>query len=336
MKETYHQPWQFSSIQGRWASLFIVSIACVISMGPVMSWPTLEPLMQAQGIFKSRGESVETTNSLYSEVYQLSNIVMFLASLPSGLLFDAVGGRASGLIGAFGTSLGLLLMAIAAFDAKEYDYLLFIGYPMATAFGMLNTNALYTFIWLIPEDQNFISGVISGVTALADMLALIAVFLHDKFNLPISSYFMSFSLLSILSSGIFFFFVPDRGLEKHAKDVILKELIEAGAEETAPSDIHKAPQGVFTKISRAWRELYKYFTISILVIVFSSVYFVAIIYPFQVMLPYYKAIWPSNSLENGTAVTLVNVFAVVYGCGGFVSALAVTQTLLQTLRHNII
>ena len=77
---------------------------------------------------------------------------------------------------------------------------------------------------------------------------------------------------------------------------------------------------------RSWLALRRHSTVSLLVLAFSTVYCLAMIYPTQEMLFYYEAIWPPSSSpgEEGetspTADSLVDLFAVVFGAGGFVCA----------------
>ena len=90
-KKEDEDPWIFRGKSRRWMSMIICTIACSFASGPVMAFPTLEPLFQAEGLFTSNGESKEETEYLYNLAYTIASAGMFLVSLPAGMIYDVFG-----------------------------------------------------------------------------------------------------------------------------------------------------------------------------------------------------------------------------------------------------
>lgn len=84
-------PWMFRGKSRRWMSMLICTIACSLASGPVAAFPTLEPLLQAEGLFTSNGETKEETEYLYNVAYTVASAGMFLVSLPAGMIYDVCG-----------------------------------------------------------------------------------------------------------------------------------------------------------------------------------------------------------------------------------------------------
>lgn len=318
---TVPTPWQYSSITRKWVSLYIVTAACAIVSGPVMSWPTLLPLFQAQGVFKSSSSQ----ESLFNIVYTIACGAAFVTSLPAGIVFDQYGGRACGIYGALGSSVGLFIIALSCLYPEEYSWLLFIGYPLTMSAGFLSSNCVYTFNWLLPDSQNFISGLNGGATALSDMLAIVAVWLHNSFGLPITTFFFGLSFICVLSALICMYFVPrqDFAMQCAMEVVIGRSDTENGGLPSTQQDSYSSnfeEISSLEKISRSWNVFCMRPKIFILVLAFSSVYFLSIILPIQDMFYYYQAIWP-GVIGFHTAISLVNMYAIIYGCGGFICAI---------------
>ena len=241
--------------------------------------------------------------------------------------------RACGICGALGTSVGLFLISLACMYPDQYSWLMFIGYPLTLSAGFLNSNCIYSFNWLLPDSQNFISGMYGGTMALSDMLAIVAVWLHDSYELSISSFFFIMSVLCAISSVVYMFFVPDQeyvaqcaqeimiGLQRSkygdgTTDGELSQLQEIRTTDPSPS----VDDSVFQKISKSFEVLCKMPTISMLVTAFSSAYCLSIMLPTQNMFYYYEAIWP-GTMGTHIVINLVNMFAIIYGCGGFFSSI---------------
>ena len=84
-------PWMYRGKTRRWISMIVCTIACAFTSGPVMAYPTLEPLLQDVGPFTSNGESKDETENLYNLAYTIACASMFFVSLPSGIMYDVIG-----------------------------------------------------------------------------------------------------------------------------------------------------------------------------------------------------------------------------------------------------
>jgi len=215
---------------------------------------------------------------------------------------------------------------------NQYSWLMFIGYPLTLSAGFLNSNCMYSFNWLLPDSQNFISGMNGGAMALSDMLAIVAVWLHDSFGLSISTFFCVLSVICASSSLVYLYFVPDQDfVQQCATEIMIglqRSKYGSGAsegellklQETYASSLAIEESSVCEKISKSWEVLYKTPTISLLVTAFSSAYFLSIMLPTQSMFYYYEAIWP-GMIGMHVVINLVNTFAIIYGCGGLFSSI---------------
>ena len=84
-------PWIYKGKTRRWISMIVCTVACAFTSGPVMAFPTLEPLLQEEGLFTSNGESENTTENLYNMAYTIACAAMFFVSFPAGVMYDVMG-----------------------------------------------------------------------------------------------------------------------------------------------------------------------------------------------------------------------------------------------------
>ncbi len=205
------------------------------------------------------------------------------------------------------------MMFIATSFPQNYGWIFFLGYPIATGSGMLNQNCMYTFMWLLPENANLISGIAMGAQALSDMLALVAVYIYDTYGIPISYFLLAVCFLNIIAALVLQNVVPSK-----------KFYIELGRKLSMMTGqiVPIEEDSTCTKLSKAMKEACKRPILITLIMAFSSIYFLALIIPLQSMLYYYEDLWPAPipSSPSEIATFLVNTFAAVYGIGGFVSA----------------
>ena len=353
-------PWLYETRWRRWCTLFATVSVCALASGPVAAWPTLEPLLEEEGVFRGARQQAS-----FDAVYSLAMVAMLSSSLPSGLLFDKGGGRFCGVLGAAAAAVGLFLMAMAAWWPAEWDWLLYFAYPLATGGGMLNSYCMYSFIWLLPESASLVTGIAGGIAALSDMAALVAVWLHDVYDLRVSFFFFALAALSVASALACSFLVPSLDFcMACATEMTAGSVAQSPAEESSRSNPCEAvlekeqrdEEGQqreakgreannlddtwgCRRVVRSWRELRRRPGVTTLVVMFSTVYCLSMLYPTQEMLFYYDALWPpprtpspatttttaaasAPAPSSETATRLVNLFAVVYGLGGFVCAVA--------------
>ena len=202
-------------------------------------------------------------------------------------------------------------MFIATTSPQNCGWAFFIGYPIATASGMINQNCMYTFMWLLPENANLISGIAMGAQALSDMLALVAVYMYDVYGIPVSYFLLALCFSNIIAAWVLQNVVPSK-----------KFYLGIGRKMLREQNILVEEDSTCTKVSKSIKEACKHPILITLIMSFSSIYFLALIIPLQSMLYYYEELWPAPipSSPSTIATFLVNTFAVVYGIGGFVSA----------------
>merc|ERR1719183_2290366 len=130
-------------------------------------------------------------------------------SIFAGVLYDAVGPRMVGAIGAFGVFICLLLMALAIM-VPSLNNLLWFAYPAATIFGFTNHYDVYAWLWLLPEHQATVAALSGAIQCLSDSFVLLAVLFHNYFGLQLPVYFAFIACLSMMAGFVALIFVPSR------------------------------------------------------------------------------------------------------------------------------
>jgi MFS family permease len=177
--------------------------ACALASGPVAAWPTLEPLLLDAGVWENHNPHAKM-----DAVFGVATAIQLITALPAGWIYDRYGGRAASLGGALMAGVGLVFMSAACYFPAAFSWLLFIGYPLAMLGGTINSYGIFAFMWLLPDDQNFISSMVGGAQALSDMLALVAVGLSSCCSFFIGDFFLALALLSVLAGLTCWLLVP--------------------------------------------------------------------------------------------------------------------------------
>ena len=102
--------WRFRHKKIRIFSLTCVFFCSCVASGPTNAWPTLTPLLAAEGLFGS------TSNYTSPEIGNVQVIAWSMGSicaLPMGLLYDSMGPAVTALVGAIFAAIGLVLMSIS-------------------------------------------------------------------------------------------------------------------------------------------------------------------------------------------------------------------------------
>jgi len=309
-----HAPKHLRTTKQRWIALIVCCSACALASGPVGAWPTLEPLFIECGLFAGPNQ-----NSNLNSVYGLATACSLAGSLPAGFLYDRIGGQKCALYGALFTSVGLLLMAAACFYPAQMSWAMFFGYPLAQFAGQINTYGMFAFIWLLPSHQNLVASCAGGVQSLSDMLALVAVASASK-GLFIGSFLAIVSALSILAGLTCYLVVPTKATMMEFAAVSLgEEAAEAMALTSESQDKGGGGcGGELDGVKRSFQVMSMYRVANGILLVFSVAYCLSIIGPMQQMLFYYEALFGKSSPESKE---LVNVWAMLYGMGGFACAI---------------
>lgn len=308
--------------RGRWIALAITAVGCAVASGPVSAWPTILPLLISEHLFDGPQQQAQ-----FDACYGLSMVMMLAIGLPAGWLFDRLGGRWCGVAGALIAAVGLAGMAAATRYAKGgSSSLMFIAYPLCMGGGMLNTYSLYSFLWFLPEHQSFVTGVAGGVMTLSDMFALVAVWLHNAFGFSIVPFFLGLSIAAAVVAVVSALVVPEHHVTMATAAVVMSGRSVDDVTETdvaneiaKQSDRSEARAGICSPdgpIRRSCEVMRRHLAASMLIMVFSCVYFQSLNTPTMDMLFYYKTIF-----DTETSNDLVDVYALLYGGGGFVCSM---------------
>jgi len=155
--------------------VILAFIVCFFSSGPLLAFPTIEPLLIAGGLFDQNcppagsvpicpSQTLKLTN-LYTAAVGVSGVFIIFA----GLAYDKFGARFCAVVGAIGASLGIALF-FAAIQWKQVEWLAFIGLPLSDAGAILNSLAIFGFLYHYPTLQALIIGVASSSQLASSLL----------------------------------------------------------------------------------------------------------------------------------------------------------------------
>lgn len=189
-------PAHLSTYSRRWASLVIVAATGSFASGPLVSWPTLEPLLVGEGVWDGPDQQANL-----AFVYSIAVGASLVASLIAGTLLDAIGPRSLGVWASVATSLCLVLMGLAIRE-KSLNNMLWIVYPAANLLGHASRWDGYAWLWLLPEDQGTVASVVGAFECLSDSLSLVAVFLNRQYGFRLPYYFFLMAALTICVTAV--------------------------------------------------------------------------------------------------------------------------------------
>jgi hypothetical protein len=321
----------------RWASLLLVAVSGAFASGPFASWPTLEPLLIAEGVWAGPDQLANLTS-----VYSLAMGVAMMSLLLAGIFYDVIGARGIGAGGAFGTSVCLVAMALAI-KIPSLNNLLWIAYPAANIFGWANSMDTYAWLWLLPEDQNTVAAVAGAIQCLSDSFCLVAVFMHDYLGFQLPVYFCFTACLSLVAGFVALALVPSREEMQQITNAVIRN--QGGAETSSNQGYGSTASDGFERqvtpfqrqvtpfdgeiksgaaswadtFSKAWTAICDTFilygkvhpTLSVLFFVQEMAQYMFTVYPSFEMYPLYKGL-----LGSSKAVELVNIYGGTYACIG--------------------
>jgi hypothetical protein len=207
-------------------------------------------------------------------------------------------------------------MSVSCYFPASFSWLLFLGYPLAMLGGTINSFGIFAFMWLLPEHQNFTASMSSGAQALSDMLALVAVGLSACCQVFVGEFFLFLSVLSFLAGLAGYWLIPSQELVNALASAALGDS-GAALQDDQGAGPGQGWEGEMKTVQSCWRLMKQHAGANVLLLLFSTMYIMAIMYPMQQMLFYYTALFP----DKETPELLVNSFAFIYGIGGFVCAL---------------
>lgn len=130
-------------------------------------------------------------------------------------------------------AIGLVLMSLSCYYPPSLSSLLYFGYPLAMLGGIINFYGIFAFLWLLPDDQNFIASIVPGAQALSDMLALVAMGLSACCGVFIGEFFLLLSLLSVLAGFFCWVIVPSLEVVNALATKVLADTLNGTLDEMA-------------------------------------------------------------------------------------------------------
>jgi len=346
-------PFHLRTRTRRWCSLAAFCVLSTICTGPLQSWATLEPILIKDGVF-----SHDHPQSQLTAIFSLALGFSVVASLFAGMAYDQLGPRALAVSGALGCAVMLLAMVVCI-AYRSLNWGLYVAYPLLTFLGWVNTFGAFAWLWLLPESQNTVNAIAQAVVpCFSDSLVLVIVWLHDAFDVQITTALMVLAGLSLIAAFISHFLVPTKrenlayasavvksnsaneaiagrgdqygsfseGKEFNGAAVELVEGLEKLNEAPLVEDaVGNAPCG------EGWRDLKDTCTLifvlhpreNIMLLVHVLLLYLFVLLPTLEMYPFYRAYFGDVPQNSGIATSLVNSYAAVYGLFGGLAAILI-------------
>jgi hypothetical protein len=251
-------------------------------------------------------------------VYSLATGIAMIAYLFSGIVYDAVGPRATAAGSAFGIVACLAGMAIGI-QYQSMNWLLWICYPAATTLGYCNNMGGYAWLYLLPDSQNTVSSLTGAIQVLSDSFVLIAVLFDHEFGWPLPVYFYMCAFLSLIAGTVCLLLIPDHETSLRVAFVVTNPESNAADKEKLPTSFWEVTERSFTSL----RDCSVCFiwccpgAAFLYVICYNCGSYMFGVYPQFIMYPLYQAL-----LGTAEATTLVDIFGGLYACFGCIALLS--------------
>jgi len=265
-------------------------------------------------------------------VFSIATGLSLLGMFGAGVLYDAIGPRVVGAIGAFGAAFSLILIALAV-KVQSLNNLLWIAYPAATIFGYTNLYDVFAWLWLLPDDQSTVAAMSGAIQCLSDSFCLLAVFLHDSYGIQLPTYFLFTALFSTAAGFIALAFVPGRKENMRIAAAVIA--YQAAAEDSSQSygsidDEHDSnppmQRQISPDISSAWDAFDNSLgSVKDACILYTKVHpTIMLLFSFFSMMQYMFSVYPlfnmyllyTDLVGHAKAVELVNIFGGLYAVMG--------------------
>lgn len=206
--------------------------------------------------------------------------------------------------------------------------------------------------WLLPRNQNLVNSISLATTAVSDSFAIFAVALYNKFGFRFHFFLLGLSFLSLLAAVVSYYLVPTKAQHRRHIAVITALATAAQAEQqphdddggvgymaldvaNGRSDVSRDSAGTHNRRHRrrcrccrvackeqgnqlklVWYTARAFPVANALFVAFIVGVYMFVIFPIQQQLYYLTAL-----MGHAQATRLVDLFAIVYGSGGALSAL---------------
>jgi len=219
----------FATRLRRWLCLLVFSIIGAAASGPMTMWPTLEPILIQEDVFKGENQLRQL-----SQVFSIALGAMMMSFLFIGLVYDSYGPRFCAVVGSLLFAVTSIGMA-CAIQFRSLNWMLYIVYPIALFMGMGKNYGAYAFQWLLPQSQNTVNSVINATQALSDSLVVVCVYLHSAYGMSLWTYFYALAGFAVISGILMGIIVPSRK-EHFENSSALVKFMEATSPEYGSTD----------------------------------------------------------------------------------------------------
>jgi hypothetical protein len=153
----------------------------------------------------------------------------------AGILYDHFGPRSLAVVGAIGTSLGLVGMA-AAIQRPSLNSLLGPSYIGCVFMAFLNSwGSSYYFI-RIPSHPYMVAAVGASSFALGDAFGIVAALLNSELNVTSWEFYYGMAVLSLIGGSVCFVLLPPLSVFQAERAASTREHGAANATSTAAKD----------------------------------------------------------------------------------------------------
>jgi hypothetical protein len=205
--------------------LIVIALSSLLAFGVLTGYPTIEPLLAAQGVFDGHCPAVNQTRATLADSFagrpgrcraqqlalqNLYNVAWGITAggaIVTGIVYDRAGARLSGVIGSVGSAIGIIPIWAGLNWPEQASWLLYIGFSVAQFFGQLSSYSILGMLWHYPTNQAFIIGLSQAMFQLRG-LAAYAVLGLNNIGFTIQWTFLVMAGLNIASAVVSWFAVP--------------------------------------------------------------------------------------------------------------------------------
>lgn len=184
-----------------WTRIGACAVASFFSSGVLVAFPTVEPILldrrpthgaglfahlcansSSNASFANSSSSIDVIDACEAQenaaatLYSVALAAMQVVSLPGGYLFDYAGPRASSVIAALTTGASLAMLSLGLMYPR-FEWLVWLGVPLAEGAGQITAMSIYGFIWHAPQHVALVVSVIALSNGISTYMAALAVWL---------------------------------------------------------------------------------------------------------------------------------------------------------------
>ena len=231
------------------------------------------------------------------------------------------------------------------------NWMLYPTYSLTVTGGWFNSYSIFGFTWLFPAHQALIISMEGASLALSDSIALIAVTLHNEYDMRITTFFYIIAGCTIIAGIGGYFVAPSFSEDRYHKNIVaakdsigrksfaftdipdsLDAIDDAVGEIEEMDELKEAKNDTTTSRTKlcfsklrhtglllkdCWEAVKLNPVPCVLMQIYLCLVYMAVFYPMNTMYYYF-----TNMLGTDSAIGLVNAYAMIYGIGGSFCAVA--------------